>query len=96
MILGGSCGGTQIDSDPLAQKLDILSASHRLMTQAPSELRVSTDYKNDSNLCRCSDASGPHFHCPGNDEKTKKPCLHAIEVGHGTTSCPMCGTGKTC
>jgi len=96
MILGGSCGGTQIDYDPLAQKIDTLSSSHRLMTQVPNELRISKDYKNDPNLCRCSAASGPHFHCPGQKNNSKEPCSHAIEVGHGTTFCPVCGTEKTC
>jgi hypothetical protein len=46
----------------------------------------------DPNLCRCSDGSGPHFHCPGKGE----PCGHAIVVKKSISSCPKCGAGEKC
>ena len=96
MLLGGSCGGIKTDFDPLSDNLNNLSASYRLITQGLNELNIIKDPKKDPNLCRCSAASGRHFHCPGKRQDTKEPCLHAIEVGHGISTCPVCGTGKTC
>lgn len=96
LTLGGSCGGTEIKLDIFSNDLDNLSTSFRMITQGHNILKLSKDFRDDPNLCRCSAASGPHFHCPGENKKTKQPCSHAIEVGKGTTSCPTCGTGKTC
>ena len=49
-----------------------------------------TNFKEDPNLCKCSDCKGPHFHCPRED------CKYAIEVGKGIEKCPKCGEGKRC
>ncbi len=96
MTLGGSCGGTEIKLDIFSQGLESLSTNFRMITQGENILKVSRDFRDDPNLCRCSAASGPHFHCPGENKKTKKPCSHAIEVGKDITACPSCGIGKTC
>jgi len=96
LILGGSCGGSKITLDPFSNELDNLSTSFRMTTQWRNHLKLSKDYRDDPNLCHCSAASGPHFHCPGIDKETKRPCNHPIIVGEGTTSCPHCGKGKTC
>jgi hypothetical protein len=96
LTLGGSCGGMEIKLNIFSNDLDNLSTSFRMITQGHNILKLSKDFRDDPNLCRCSAASGPHFHCPGKNKKTKQPCSHAIEVGQGITSCPACGTGKTC
>lgn len=56
-------------------------------------LKSVLDAKKDPNLCRCGGME-PHFHCPGSKEGKK--CSHPIIVGQGATSCPSCGTSKTC
>lgn len=96
LTLGGFCGGDTVSMNPLSDVGNILSSGFRLITQGPNIFKLSKDYKDDPNLCRCGAASGPHFHCPGINNKTKQLCSHAIEVGNGTTNCPACGTGKTC
>lgn len=47
---------------------------------------------NDPNLCRCPEAGGAHFHCPGEGGEY---CGKAIVVGKGIESCD-CGAGKKC
>lgn len=96
LTLGGSCGGTEIKLDIFTNGLDNFSTSFRTITQGNNIFKASKDAKDDPNLCRCSSATGPHFHCPGVNKKTKEPCRHAIVVGEGTVRCPACGAGKTC
>ncbi|MFH0773598.1 MAG: hypothetical protein V1922_04785 [bacterium] len=96
LTLGGSCGGEEIQLDVFSHGLDNLSTSFRMVTQGKNIFRASKDFRDDPNLCRCSAAAGPHFHCPGRNKKTKEPCNHAVVVGEGTTVCPDCGAGKTC
>jgi len=96
LTLGGSCGGTEVTLDPLSEVLSNLSTSFRLLSQGKNGLVQMKDFREDPHLCRCAAASGPHFHCPGVDKRTKKECRHAIVVGEGITSCPACGAGKTC
>lgn len=99
MSLGGSCGGKEVSLDSLGGfNMNSLSSSFRLLTQGGIEslLKSSKDFRNDPNLCRCSAASEPHFHCPGTKKDSNESCKHAIIVGKGISQCPDCGQGKTC
>ncbi len=96
LTLGGFCGGTEIKLDPFSNGLDNLSTAFRMIAQGENIFKLARDPREDPNLCRCSAASGPHFHCPGVRKDSKEPCRHAIVVGEGTTTCPDCGAGKTC
>lgn len=95
LTLGGFCGGTEIKLDIFSHGLDNLSNAFRLITQGENILKLAKDFRDDPNLCRCGAANGAHFHCPGL-KKTKEPCLHPIVVGAGISTCPTCGSGKTC
>lgn len=99
MTLGGSCGGKEVSLDSLHEfNMNSLTSDSRLLTQGGIEslFKVSKDFRNDPNLCRCSAASEPHFHCPGTKKSSSESCNHAIIVGKGISQCPNCGQGKTC
>lgn len=91
-IAAGSCGstGNSASSFQTSNLFNKLSLDNSPLTKLLSS--DEDDYKNDPNLCRCNAASGPHFHCPGNNEG----CKHPIVVGEGTTQCPSCGLQATC
>lgn len=89
----GSCGGKLQTLEAIVNLLKLDSSSNIFSTgNRKNFLAESTNPKDDPNLCRCSQASGPHFHCPGKNET----CRHPIVVGEGTSQCPSCGEGKRC
>lgn len=99
MSLSGCSGGSRVELSTLEQILSMPKLEVKdLVTLYSSTLRKLTqsktfDYKNDPNLCRCSQSSEPHFHCLGNEGKT---CNYAIPVGHGITECSECHATATC
>jgi len=95
---GGSCPTINNGSSPTNEFISNSDMKKALSQNITIEQLItkSKDYRDDPDLCHCSAASGPHFHCPGIDKKTNEPCQHAIVVGEGTTTCPICGMSKTC